>query len=68
MLSGQCGKRTACPLDGYPAVGFHVRERAEMLVHQFAGFGHASSEPSSNSFRTSQFMSEPLAGLSKQCL
>ena len=39
-----------------------------MFVHQLAGFEDTRPETSSKPLSPSQFMSEPLAGLSKQCL
>ena len=68
MLSGQRGQRTARALDRDLTVGFDLRERAEMFVHQLAGFEDARPETTSEPFSLSQFMREPLAGFSKQRL
>ena len=68
MLSGQHGQRTARAVDPNLAVGFHARERSEMFIHQLAGFEDARPETTSGPFSSSQVMSEPLAGFSKQRL
>ena len=58
MLSGQRGQRTARALDHDLTVGFHVRERAEMFVHQLAGFQDARPKTSPEPLTPSQFMSQ----------
>lgn len=68
MRSRQCGQRTARALDRDLTVGFHPRERAEMLVHQLAGFADASAKISARLFPKRQFSSEAPAGLSKKPL